>query len=216
MRKVTVVLDTRSVTAFGPEGFFENIERIEGRQLVRFDPKEGVKVAIADFVMRPGHKPSEIPWPKGARIVDVIGQDGDRYTCILKVIAEGWMLKLTALFDLDVIYLPNMYADRESIVFSFVSDDDRLRKLVATVKLLGVVKDVHMSEFALPDTGALSELTEKQREVITKARQLGYYDVPRRATTKQVAEALGISKATAVEHIRKAERRLIEHVLSGA
>lgn len=215
MRKVTVVLDTASVRRFGPKGFFDAIDRIEGRQLIRFDPKEGVKVALVDIIMKPGHSLDELPWPKNAKVVDVLRREGDRYTCIIKAVAEGRMRKLFALFDFDIIVVPPVLVDRENIVVAFMSDDERLRRYVAVIKMLGVVKEVRVSEFAPPEQGALSALTERQREVVTTAKRLGYYDVPRRASTKDVAKELGISKATAVEHIRKAELRLIENVLAG-
>ncbi len=60
----------------------------------------------------------------------------------------------------------------------------------------------------------LSGLTEKQREVLTKAHQLGYYDVPRRIGSRELSRELGLSRSTLSAHVRKAERRLITRLLS--
>lgn len=51
-------------------------------------------------------------------------------------------------------------------------------------------------------------LTERQREVLDAALELGYYEDPRRATHEEVADALGVSSGTVGEHLRKIESRV--------
>jgi DNA-binding CsgD family transcriptional regulator len=51
-------------------------------------------------------------------------------------------------------------------------------------------------------------LTDRQREVLDVALELGYYEVPRRATHGDVAERLGLSTATVGEHLQKIEARV--------
>lgn len=53
------------------------------------------------------------------------------------------------------------------------------------------------------------ELSERQREVIELARQRGYYEWPRETNASDLAEELGISKTTLLEHLRKAESKII-------
>ena len=65
------------------------------------------------------------------------------------------------------------------------------------------------------ETDNLSNLTDKQKEIMLAAKHLGYYDYPRKVKAEEVADELGISKATAIEHLRKAENRLIGEVLAG-
>lgn len=52
-------------------------------------------------------------------------------------------------------------------------------------------------------------LTERQREVLTCAREMGYYDVPRRTTHKEIADRLDLSVGTVGEHLQKIEARII-------
>lgn len=61
-----------------------------------------------------------------------------------------------------------------------------------------------------PDDGRLyGLLTDRQREVLETAVEMGYYEDPRRATQAEVAEALGIATGTAGEHLRKIEATLL-------
>ncbi len=60
----------------------------------------------------------------------------------------------------------------------------------------------------------LSKLTEKQRRILLSAYDLGYYDIPRRFDSEQLAKKLNLGRSTVAEHLRKAEHRLITEVIS--
>lgn len=72
-------------------------------------------------------------------------------------------------------------------------------------------------EFAVDDAGPyvpggedlLSPLTDRQLEVFQVAVEEGYYDVPRRATHKDIAATLDCAPSTVDEHLRKAESRVV-------
>ena len=53
------------------------------------------------------------------------------------------------------------------------------------------------------------ELTARQHEAIELARRHGYYEWPRETSAAELAAALGVSKATFLEHLRKAEAKLL-------
>ncbi|GAB7019127.1 helix-turn-helix domain-containing protein [Halostagnicola bangensis] len=61
-----------------------------------------------------------------------------------------------------------------------------------------------------PRSRRLDTLTTTQREVFEHAREVGYYEWPREATTRELAADLGISKSTLLEHLRKAESKLLD------
>lgn len=56
-------------------------------------------------------------------------------------------------------------------------------------------------------------LPPRQREALVVAHEMGYYAVPRETTRDEVARALDCAPATASEHLRKAERHLVETFL---
>ncbi len=62
----------------------------------------------------------------------------------------------------------------------------------------------------------LDRLTDRQREVIQTAFDMGYYEVPRDVSTGDVAEALSLDASTVAEHLQRAERNLLAvHLSSG-
>jgi hypothetical protein len=48
----------------------------------------------------------------------------------------------------------------------------------------------------------IAQLTERQREILTVALELDYYTVPQRTTRRNIANRVGLSVGTVVEHLR--------------
>jgi predicted DNA binding protein len=66
---------------------------------------------------------------------------------------------------------------------------------------------------SMPSVGGMrSLLTERQREVLDAATELGYYTVPRQVTASDVAAAVACAPSTASEHLRKIEARILSSV----
>ncbi|NLB76916.1 MAG: helix-turn-helix domain-containing protein [Crenarchaeota archaeon] len=61
----------------------------------------------------------------------------------------------------------------------------------------------------------LSQLTEKQQEVLLTAYKLGYYDIPRKITSDELANKLKLVNSTVVEHLRKGEQRILKQIIDG-
>jgi predicted DNA binding protein len=58
--------------------------------------------------------------------------------------------------------------------------------------------------------GVFPDLTGRQEEAIVAAHGAGYYEIPRDCTTADVAETMGVERRTAEEHLRIAERKLVD------
>ncbi|HIQ29953.1 MAG TPA: winged helix-turn-helix transcriptional regulator [Candidatus Caldiarchaeum subterraneum] len=58
--------------------------------------------------------------------------------------------------------------------------------------------------------GGLKNLTSKQARVLEAAFKYGYFDTPKRISTKELAKKLGISPSTLSETLRRAVKRLLE------
>lgn len=56
----------------------------------------------------------------------------------------------------------------------------------------------------------IDRLSDSQREAFELAREHDYYDWPRGVSTRELASKLGVSKTTLLEHLRKAEAKLLD------
>ncbi len=61
-----------------------------------------------------------------------------------------------------------------------------------------------------PRNHRLDTLTPAQREVYEHARDSGYYEWPRQVSTRELADNVDLSKTTLLEHLRKAEAKLLD------
>ncbi len=59
-------------------------------------------------------------------------------------------------------------------------------------------------------------LTERQREVLEVAHEMGYFSHPKGANAGEVAEELGITTSTFTEHLAAAQSKLLDAILEDA
>lgn len=86
----------------------------------------------------------------------------------------------------------------------------------AFVDALPPVVDVSIHEIGsggVDPTDPATVLSERQREALLAALDLGYYGAPKRATHEDVATVLGCASSTASEHLQRAEAKLVRAVL---
>ena len=57
------------------------------------------------------------------------------------------------------------------------------------------------------------DLTSAQAEAMKTAYEMGYFEVPRGASSEAVAAELGVSKSAFLERLRRGERALLRHIL---
>ncbi|MFB6360081.1 MAG: helix-turn-helix domain-containing protein [Halobacteriales archaeon] len=60
----------------------------------------------------------------------------------------------------------------------------------------------------------LDELTDRQREVLETAFEMGYYEVPREVSNEEVSAELDLDSSTVAEHLQRAERNLLSYHLT--
>jgi predicted DNA binding protein len=62
-------------------------------------------------------------------------------------------------------------------------------------------------------TGIFDVLTPKQKEILLESYRCGVFDHPCWINAGELAEKMGMHKTPLLEHIHKAEKRLIGHIL---
>lgn len=86
-----------------------------------------------------------------------------------------------------------------------------LRNIVQELRDFGSVEVMQLTPYQSSET----LLSDRQAEVVGLALAEGYYDWPRAADAETLAAELGIAHSTFLEHLRKAESRLLRSALGG-
>ncbi|OYR42826.1 helix-turn-helix domain-containing protein [Halorubrum sp. Ib24] len=90
---------------------------------------------------------------------------------------------------------------------------DAFRESTPDMEVLRLLQSSSTPEESDLVTVDRSDLTERQREVLTAAYDAGYFDHPKGAHAGEVAESLGIDRSTFSEHIAAAQRKLLSSLL---
>jgi predicted DNA binding protein len=144
-------------------------------------------------------------------VVDLAGNGYHAFVQAEAAEAGGTLLEVAHDHTL-IIDTPLEFTD-DALQATVVGTHDNLRAA------LGAMPDT--IDFSVDDAGTyvpgsedlLSPLTDRQLEVFETAVQEGYYDVPRQATHKDIAENLGCAPSTVDEHLRKAESRVVTSLI---
>lgn len=74
--------------------------------------------------------------------------------------------------------------------------------------------DLHsLYEITHPRSGSQYGLTRKQTDALITAWEMGYFELPREATMKEVADELGIAPQSLSDRLRRAQNTLFENAL---
>lgn len=114
-----------------------------------------------------------------------------------------------------VVIPPVEYASDRTVSYSAFGPSDAIQTAIEEIPdPISVTIDEIGGLEAAP--GVLeSLLSDRQREAIDAAVDLGYYEIPREADHRAVAAAIDCAPSTAAEHLRKAEAKLIESICRG-
>jgi predicted DNA binding protein len=194
---------------------FESMESMELIELLRIDFEKGIKLGLMQITVKEGFALEDVELPENVEISNVLKSEGNKYICIVKVQVPKEFKKMMKDFNLDLIWTSPSYISTDRTIISCIGEDEDLRKFMDLIKNLGPISNVSFKKAAYQEHDILSVLTEKQREIIIAAKKNGYYDMPRKISSEELSKKVGISKATLLEHLRKAEVRLMENILSG-
>lgn len=194
---------------------FEKIDSIRLLELLKLDFEHGLKVGLIELSLKGGYTLEDVELPENVKLVDILKVEGGKYTGIVKVEVPKEFKKMMKQFDLDLIWDTPGVMSREKIVYSCIGDEENIKKFLEVTKLIGEVVDVIFKRGSYQEHNVLSSLTERQKEIILTAKKNGYYSYPRKTTPEKLAGKLGISKATTLEHLRKAEVRIMSNLLAG-
>ncbi|WP_254535100.1 helix-turn-helix domain-containing protein [Halomarina litorea] len=112
-----------------------------------------------------------------------------------------------------IIDTPLEYTDDGRLLVTVAGTQANLRQAYEEFPDSVDVSIEQAGDYAPGEDKLLSALTDRQREVLQTAVDMGYYTIPREATHNDIAAQLGVASSTIDEHLRKAESRLFTGLL---
>ncbi len=216
MRRLVLEILQDDISKFSPSA--DLLERIESLEIIyhlRFD-KEGFAGICRIKVKDPGLDPTELVGLGGLVRLEPLSEDKGEHI----VYMESRFTRAMAWFrgpNAPEVYLcPPIEFKERKLKLTFLGNLNEIRKLLAVAEKIGQkFKILSLTDARFSPDAMLQILTEKQRKILSTAYTNGYYDVPRRIGSEALAKRLNIGKSTLVEHLRKAEMRLMGDILKG-
>nr|WP_267642129.1 helix-turn-helix domain-containing protein [Haloarchaeobius amylolyticus] len=120
-----------------------------------------------------------------------------------------------AVVDLDGVIL-NAATDGEGwTVKTLFPDRDAFASFRDTCQDVGLtptVESIHSGAVEHDDKGA--DLTPAQKEILTRAVEVGYFDIPRQTTLRGLGADVGVSGQAASERLRRGMETLVRETLA--
>jgi predicted DNA binding protein len=95
-------------------------------------------------------------------------------------------------------------------------DEDTKEILFIKLEKMGKVRInniTHLDHLSMAVPVEYVEFTPKQSHALKTAHARGYYDFPKKVTSRELAKNIGVSQSTFLEHLRKAEQKIIHKMV---
>jgi hypothetical protein len=150
--------------------------------------------------------------PPEVDVAETAPADGDGFFLFL-VLDPSSVPVMEAMFDVltwrELVVVPPVVYRDGSVHAQVVGTSATVGSVVEALSDAVAVEVHAVGERGLDAQPGPAALSDRQREAVLAALELGYYDRPRAATHEDVAGALSCAPSTASEHIRKAEAKLV-------
>ncbi|HYM40616.1 MAG TPA: helix-turn-helix domain-containing protein [Thermoplasmata archaeon] len=205
-----------------PAAFFRHNTSIEILRVYAFQPREQMFLVRVTRAARPWTE-AQIARQREAlrrryRLRDFevveVGPDGRTYVALLRQATPGILEDLLEELGAGITPIPPTVVGRERAVLTFVTDEEAEKAilgLLATLRVPFELRSRSRVRRSAAETGG--DLTARQREVLSLAWNLGYFDIPARVGLDKIASLTGMSRNTVSQHLRRGLRRILRERL---
>lgn len=209
---------------FGAKDLYQKIKSYEILHILKYDQKEFAAICRIEFADASTKIADLFPGEKiRAQLLEQEKENTFTYFMKGDMRAHERAVRESTHFDTQwlwgfvetEVYFDIIELKDKRLKVSFMGSPRQVKALLALFekgKLQHRV--ISLTDAKLAFRSPLRCLTEKQRKVLVTAFELGYYDLPRKISSEELAKKLNLQKPTLVEHRRKAERRLLATILS--
>lgn len=133
-------------------------------------------------------------------------------SAFVKVIANGPLALIFCEME-EVWWVNPTFMHSAGMTLTIRGTKNALRSIrTKLAKLIGTGFTVKLGTESLDGPDFIDLLPERQRIVLDKAIEMGYYSRPRGCTQRDIAQAMNIKQATVSEHLQSAESKIIHSI----
>ena len=142
---------------------------------------------------------------------ELVSAGDDRFYVYLRNELNGLSRQLFGTFTRGSLLVvpPLDYGGDGSVTFSVFGPIDEVQAAIEEVPPPFEVSIDQVSGMGATPGLVGTSLSERQREAVEVAIDVGYYDVPRDGDLETIATRMGCAPSTAAEHLRKAESKVL-------
>jgi hypothetical protein len=208
MKKMTVRLSSDIFDYCKSYG--QVIERFEVISLFTMDGD--LHSEVCKFTIREGVPADKISCNYVSNLI-VLRQKGREFTCLVKGSFSDDITKFVRTYGSRMIH-PIVF-ENDCLTFSMAGEPEDFNAFVKDAAEKGWGLEILSVCDYSPDAGGIFDiLTPRQQEILLESYRRGFFDHPRKINAGVLAENMGMHKTTLLEHIHKAEKRLIGHILA--
>lgn len=217
MRRLVIEVPREDILGKGSES---RISTVESGQIVQiFKQRRGEFEGIVKVKFKGDPLGLEEVFPGvevEAQLLNEDGASGER-TYFVKLRVANPKRRLFTLGEVSGGYVVTPFEMRDGrLRLNFIGSAVEVKRFLKLIdKMWPHCKVVSLMDARFSLDSPLGTLTEKQRRVLLTAFNLGYYDMPRKVDTEELAERLKIRGSALVAHRRKAERRILAKIING-
>lgn len=212
MRRLTIETDADQAAIIFGDPFFEKIDYMEAMNILRQDRDSFAGIFKIKFKDSKA-KPDDFAEPGGQIQVLESNKDGS-FTFYYRGRPNTYS-NLRRFWSVGG-YLSTPFEIRHGkLKLSFLGNAKEIRSFLEFMRKSGLGYKIDLLiDARFPPSSPLAKLTEKQRRALNVAFNSGYYDIPRKLGSTEIAEKLGIGNPAFVMHRRKAERKIMTELLA--
>ncbi len=205
-----------------PRAFFRHNASVEILRVYAFQPREQMLLARITRTGPPrteteiGRQRESLRRRYGLRDFEIVevGPEGRTYVALLRQRTPGALGDLVEEFGARVTPTPPMIVGPDRAILTFLADEEAERAILSLLRDLRirfVLKSRRRVRRGTPEAG--DGLTARQREILSLAWNLGYFDIPARVGLDKLASLTGMSRNTVSQHLRRGLRRVLRERL---
>lgn len=210
MREAIVTLSDTELEAMGFDGLVSVLREAGIRDVELLEDRGATcvpQVAVEDRI-----DVDELRTFECVDDVEFVADKDDTFIYLLELTATGLPERTTDDHEALIGNCDTAVTER-GVLVSLVGSQEAIRDMLRNYEAAGAAPSLRKLTEYDGGSSTLDALTDRQLRVIKTAYELGFYEVPREASTEDVAGELDLNSATVSEHLQRAERNLLTQQL---